>query len=76
MYSKFSSKGNNPRIINFVFIIDFLNLALLITLSLTFYLNFKYKLENNMKIVEILRAFVTTDYTKNTLLAMGANTEA
>lgn len=27
-----------------------------------------------MKIVEILRAFVTTDYTKNTLMAMGINT--
>ena len=24
-----------------------------------------------MKIVDILRAFVTTDYTKNTLLALG-----
>lgn len=54
--------------------VDIVNLFLFVTLSLIFYYNFKVKLEDNMKIVDILKAFVTTDYTKNTLLAIGIDT--
>ncbi|CAD8103995.1 unnamed protein product [Paramecium primaurelia] len=71
LYSKFSSSDNNPRLINLIFMIDILNLSLLVSLAFIFYFNFKFKLQDNMKIVDILRAFVTTDYTKNTLLALG-----
>ncbi|CAD8113913.1 unnamed protein product [Paramecium sonneborni] len=74
LYTKFSSSDNNPRLINTILIIDFINLLLLLILSCIFYFNFKYKLEDNMKIVEILKAFVTTDYTKNTLFALGVDT--
>ncbi|CAD8117952.1 unnamed protein product [Paramecium sonneborni] len=74
LYTKFASQDNNPRIINMILTIDFFNLLLLLLLSFIFYFNFQSKLEDNMKIVEILKAFVTTDYTKSTLLALGIDT--
>ncbi|CAD8095762.1 unnamed protein product [Paramecium primaurelia] len=74
LYTKFSSQGNNPRLINIILLVDVLNLFLLLSLSHIFYYNFKDKLQDNMKIVDILKAFVTTDYTKNTLLAIGIDT--
>ncbi|CAK91855.1 unnamed protein product (macronuclear) [Paramecium tetraurelia] len=74
LYSKFSSQGNNPRLINVILMIDGLNLLLLLILSFIFYFSFQQKLDDNMKIVGILKAFVTTDYTKNTLLAIGIDT--
>lgn len=57
-----------------ILLVDILNLFLLMGLSHIFYYNFKVKLQDNMKIVDILKAFVTTDYTKNTLLAIGIDT--
>lgn len=48
-----------------------MDITLFISLSSIFLSNFTSKLDSNTRIVDILRAFVTTDYTKNTLLAMG-----
>ncbi|CAD8125327.1 unnamed protein product [Paramecium sonneborni] len=75
LYSKFSQSDNHPKLINLIFMIDFLNISLFLSLGFIFYFNFKFKLEENMKIVDILRAFVTTDYTINTLLALGVDIE-